>query len=228
MILLHKQDFYDGICFIQEVYHVKIILNHLVLKNIYTRVINELTKCDYNARITIGDRMAEKKTVENIPIFKLPHWEQLPDMDLYMDQVVTLLNEYLKPFYTKGQEKMVTSTMINNYVKNGIVHPPIKKRYTKQHVAYLVVVCVLKMVYRMDEISSLIQVQIKKYPVDQAYNYFCLELESCLKCIFMHKKVHHVPSDDEGSLVVDLIRNTVQSVAYTVYVRYALDQHDIN
>lgn len=164
--------------------------------------------------------MTDKK---KMPEFICPRWEQLPDMDLYMDQVVTLLNEYLLPFRNKGQEKMVTSTMINNYVKNGIVTPPIKKKYTRHHVAYLIVVCILKMVYRMDEISDLISVQIDKYPIQQAYNYFCAELESCLKCIFLHKKVHHVPSDDEGSLVVDLIRNTVQSIAYTVYVRYELD-----
>ena len=157
--------------------------------------------------------MIEKRKA---PAFHCPRWEELPDMDLYMDQVVTLLNEYLKPFHAKDQEKMVTSTMINNYVKHGIVSPPVKKKYTKNHVAYLMVVCILKMVYRMDEISKLIRVQIYKYPIDQAYNYFCAELECCLKCIFAHKKVHHAPSDDEGSLVVDLIRNTVQAVAYTI------------
>ena len=58
--------------------------------------------------------MIEKRKA---PAFHCPRWEELPDMDLYMDQVVTLLNEYLKPFHAKDQEKMVTSTMINNYVK---------------------------------------------------------------------------------------------------------------
>ncbi|MEG0329879.1 MAG: DUF1836 domain-containing protein [Longicatena sp.] len=163
---------------------------------------------------------------KEIPLFQCPRWEQLPDMELYMDQVVTLLNEYLKPFKTNGQDKIVTSTMINNYVKNGIVTPPVKKKYTRSHVAYLIVVCILKTVYRMEEISGLIRVQINQYPIEQAYNYFCAELESCLKCIFQHKKVHHVPSEDEGSLVVDLIRNTIQSIAYTVYVRYELDLHE--
>ena len=55
--------------------------------------------------------MIEKRKA---PAFHCPRWEELPDMDLYMDQVVTLLNEYLKPFHAKDQEKMVTSTMINN------------------------------------------------------------------------------------------------------------------
>ncbi|WP_253643553.1 DUF1836 domain-containing protein [[Clostridium] innocuum] len=136
----------------------------------------------------LGDNDDREKKSTGV---SLPRWEELPDMDLYMDQVVTLLNEYLKPFHAKDQEKMVTSTMINNYVKHGIVSPPVKKKYTKNHVAYLMVVCILKMVYRMDEISKLIRVQIYKYPIDQAYNYFCAELECCLKCIFAHKKVHH-------------------------------------
>lgn len=177
-----------------------------------------------NATICMVINMIEKtKTTK----FHCPRWEELPDMELYMDQVVTLLNDYLRPFYPKQQEKLITSTMINNYVKHGIVSAPIKKKYTRKHVAYLLVVCILKMVFRMDEISSLIRVQIEQYPVDQAYNYFCAELESSLTCIFAHKKVHHVPSEDEGSLVVALIRNTVQAAAYTMYVRFELEHPPI-
>ena len=74
----------------------------------------------------------------------------------------------------------------------------------------------------MDEISHLIAVQIEKYPQQRAYDYFCAELESCLHSIFNHKKIRHIASCDEGSLTVDLIRNTIQSVAYTVYVRERL------
>ena len=110
------------------------------------------------------------------------------------------------------------------YVKHGIVNAPIKKRYMKRHVAYLFVVCILKTVYSMEEISNLISVQVEKYPQDQAYDYFCAELECCLTCIFSHKKVRHIPSDDEGSAIVDLIRNTIQSIAYTAYVRETLQE----
>lgn len=148
-------------------------------------------------------------------------------MELYMDQVITLLNTYLQEFCVKQQGKPITSTMINNYVKHGIVTPPIKKRYTKKHVAYLIVVCILKTVFRMDEISALITVQMDMYPQDQAYNYFCLELESCLACICARKRVRHIPSDDEGSPIVDLIRNTIQAVAYTAYVRDAIVEYPL-
>ena len=163
--------------------------------------------------------MAEKSIVEK---FHCPRWDELPDMDLYMDQVVTLLNSSLELFTAPHQGKQITSTMINNYVKHGIVKSPIKKRYSKRHVAYLIVVCILKSVYSMDEISHLIAVQIEKYPQQRAYDYFCAELESCLHSIFNHKKIRHIASCDEGSLTVDLIRNTIQSVAYTVYVRERL------
>lgn len=157
--------------------------------------------------------------------FHCPRWEELPDMDLYMDQVITLLNTYLQEFCVKQQGKPITSTMINNYVKHGIVTPPIKKRYTRKHVAYLIVVCILKTVFRMDEISGLITVQMDMYPQDQAYNYFCAELESCLACICARKRVRHIPSDDEGSPIVDLIRGTLQAVAYTAYVRDAIVEY---
>ncbi len=186
-------------------------------------MIYELTFAFSNATICMVIRMRSK---QKTPVFHCPRWQELPDMDLYMDQVVTLLNDYLRPFYVKGQEKMITSTMINNYVKHGIVSPPIKKRYTKKHVAYLMVVCILKMVYSMDEISDLIGVQVKKYPVDQAYDYFCAELEVCLKCIFTNKRVHHVPSEDEGP-VVYLLRNTVEAVAHTIYVRHVMADPEI-
>ena len=160
--------------------------------------------------------MKENKGFSN---FHCPRWNELPDMDLYMDQVVTLLNTSLALFTQPHQGKPITSTMINNYVKHGIVTPPIKKRYTKHHVAYLFVVCILKTVYSMDEISNLISVQIEKYPQERAYDYFCNELESCFKCVFLHKKIKHFPSEDEGSMAVDLIRNTIQAVVYTTYVK---------
>lgn len=168
------------------------------------------------------------KNDTTLTAFHCPRWEELPNMDLYMDQVVTLLNTYLKDFCLEQQGKAITSTMINNYVKHGIVSAPVKKRYNRKHLAYLMVVCILKTVFRMDEISDLIRVQMDKYPQDQAYNYFCAELECCLYSICTHKRVKHIPSDDEGSPIVDLIRNTIQAVAYTAYVRDAVRLYESN
>ena len=75
----------------------------------------------------------------------LPRWEELPVIDLYIDQVVTLLEEWLD-FIPHNDEKLITKSMINNYVKHGIVDAPKKRRYTTTHIAYLIVVCIFKQV----------------------------------------------------------------------------------
>ena len=75
--------------------------------------------------------------------FKFPAWEQLPDMGLYMDQVITFLNDRLSCLYF-NDEKFVTNSMINNYVKAGLVRRPEKKHYTRTHLAYVIVLNRLK------------------------------------------------------------------------------------
>ena len=74
--------------------------------------------------------------------FDLPDWDSLPQLDLYMDQVILLLNRYLSPIV--GEERYVTASIINNYVRMKVVPPPVKKRYSRVHLAYLVIICILK------------------------------------------------------------------------------------
>ena len=71
---------------------------------------------------------------EKIADFHMPRWEELPEIDLYMDQVIAIAEKYLRPITAEG-DNLLTQAMINNYVKNGIVPPPIKKRYGREHMA---------------------------------------------------------------------------------------------
>ena len=68
--------------------------------------------------------------------FHVPRWDEIPGIDLYMDQVLSYIEEYL-PFYTSddSNESLITKTMINNYVKQEIIAPPVKKKYTRLHIA---------------------------------------------------------------------------------------------
>ena len=75
--------------------------------------------------------------------FDLPDWEDLPQLDLYMDQVILLLNRYLSPL-ERGEDKAVTASIINNYVRMKIMPPPVKKRYSRVHLSYLIIICTLK------------------------------------------------------------------------------------
>ena len=80
--------------------------------------------------------------LEDLEKFDLPDWDSLPQLDLYMDQVILLLNRYLAPMVR--EEKYVTASIINNYVRMKVMPPPVKKRYARAHLAYLIIICTLK------------------------------------------------------------------------------------
>ncbi len=84
----------------------------------------------------------------------LPRWEQLPDIGLYMDQVVTLVDRVFVPRLPKGE---TTRSMVNNYVKSGLVPRPVGKKYDREHIARLLMVLVLKQALSMEGIAKLLE-----------------------------------------------------------------------
>ena len=82
----------------------------------------------------------------------IPRWNELPEIDLYLDQVVNYLEKYLSQYSTNKEDKIITKTMINNYVKQGIMPAPEKKKYSRSHIAYLMVIFILKHVYSISDI----------------------------------------------------------------------------
>ena len=68
--------------------------------------------------------------------YRLPRWEDLPTFDIYMDQLITLVKQYLKDLFDE-EDVIITSSMINNYVKMELIPKPVKKRYNREHIAYL-------------------------------------------------------------------------------------------
>lgn len=114
-------------------------------------------------------------------IHTLPAWENLPDLELYMDQVISLLCKslYGEKAEQNSAEKQITPSMINNYVKMGLLAPPVKKKYTRTHVATLIMICVLKQALSIQEIKDLFSFGITEATLPQIYNYFCeMRLES--------------------------------------------------
>lgn len=92
--------------------------------------------------------------LENLEKFDLPDWDSLPQLDLYMDQVILLLGRYLSPM--AGEEKYVTASIINNYVRMKVMPPPVKKRYSRMHLAYLIIICTLKQSLSISSIQRLL------------------------------------------------------------------------
>lgn len=89
--------------------------------------------------------------------FSLPAWDELPEFDLYMDQVIVMLNRYLSYFIYEGNdEKLITASMVNNYVKMKLIPPPVKKKYGRPHLACLMMVCTLKQTLSMAFVKKLL------------------------------------------------------------------------
>lgn len=99
----------------------------------------------------------------------LPDWDDLPEIELYMDQVITLLGRYLAVL---GDGKGITQPMINNYVKLSIMPPPVKKRYSRPHLAYLIIICFLKQTLNMETIKKIIPTGIEESEIKEIYSSF--------------------------------------------------------
>lgn len=108
----------------------------------------------------------------------LPRWDALPELDLYMDQLISLLEKYLAPLMDDQHDKVVSRAIINNYVKLKIIPAPEKKRYTRQHIAYLIILCTLKSVLPLPVISNMIGQRLKSQRIDVLYDRFCQMAET--------------------------------------------------
>ena len=98
--------------------------------------------------------------------------EDIPNIDLYMDQVTTLMEENLRQSTRyPGEDKILTKTMINNYAKNDLLPPPVKKKYTKEHVLVLIFIFYYKGLLSISDIQTLLEPITEKYfGKDQDFN----------------------------------------------------------
>lgn len=124
-----------------------------------------------------------KETVESVAKHKLPRWNELPDLDIYMDQVISLMARYFDG-YPGGDDKGITSSMVNNYVKLGIMPAPKSKKYNREHLAHLIIICVLKTVMPIGQIGQVISEKVgNDSSYESLYNRFCDYYESSVSTV---------------------------------------------
>lgn len=104
--------------------------------------------------------------IESLQLKETIGLDSVPNLDLYMDQVITLFEEKLG--YTKRYkaDKLLTKTMINNYTKDKLLMPAVKKKYTKEHVLLMILLYDLKQILTISDIKSLFGTVIKEGAVD--------------------------------------------------------------
>ncbi len=106
----------------------------------------------------INSIMESLSRIEHIKV------DEIPNIDLYMDQVTTLMDTKLRATTRYPQEdKILTKTMINNYAKNDLLPPPVKKKYSKEHVLMLIFIYYFKGVLSINDIQTLLQPLAEKY-----------------------------------------------------------------
>lgn len=90
--------------------------------------------------------------------YHLPDWNAIPDLGLYMDQVIVLLEQYLSfiPAPTGMKERFVTSSTINNYVRLKIMPAPVKRKYHRVHIAYLIMILTMKQSLSISDVQKVI------------------------------------------------------------------------
>ncbi len=164
----------------------------------------------------------------SIEKFHIPRWDELPIIDLYLDQVVNLINSCLSQYIffnndKKEENEILTKTMINNYVKNNLIEAPIKKQYSKTQLAKLFVICVLKQVYSMQDIKTLINTALIDSTIQSAYDKFCNLFEEALLCTYTKKDFIDKNSNSEN---LYLLKSVLLSCSYKIYVENIICTND--
>ena len=105
-------------------------------------------------------------------------WEQLPDFALYMDQVLSYMD---RQFIRFDEDDTLTAAMVNNYTKSGLVPRAEGKKYSREHLAYLTAICILKRVMSTRDMDLLIHEELQgSHSVESGYNAFCASLDKAL------------------------------------------------
>lgn len=114
--------------------------------------------------------------------YRLPRWQDLPTFDIYMDQLITLVKQYLKDLFDE-EDVIITNSMINNYVKMELIPKPVKKRYNREHMAYLIAITLIKQVLTISQVKDGIDFLVARMGPKGAFDLFCDEQENALQII---------------------------------------------
>lgn len=143
--------------------------------------------------------------------YRLPAWEEIPDLGLYMEQVLALLTKYLDYLPPElKDEQFITAATINNYVRNRYMPKPRKKKYYRVHIAYLVMICTLKQSLTIATLSRLIPVDIPEERAREIYTeyrerhliaaeYFVKQIRMIASPILHHDEIAEPISVKEAS-----------------------------
>lgn len=175
-------------------------------------------------------------TARRLSEHKLLEYDELPSFGVYADQLISYINDAVGVYFL-SDEKLLTVSMVNNYVKHKVIPKPLKKKYSRDHIAYLIVLCVLKKVLSIQEISSLISELVDSLDTESSYNLFAQTLFETVQEVFARDsswKTSAAKNETERTIDlgeysllqgknIELMQKAVSSFANKLYVQINLE-----
>ena len=167
--------------------------------------------------------------------------DELPNINLYMDQVTTFMEEQLASSKRHEEDKILTKTMINNYAKNKLLPPPEKKRYSKEHILMLIFIYYFKNILSINDIQTLLTPITEKYfksmtDKDLTYIYnevFSMEkgqIENLQKDLLKSYNAAQASFEDADEEDKDFLKNFtfICLLSFDVYMKKMVIEHLID
>lgn len=141
-----------------------------------------------------------RQIIENLQQLDFIQPDEIPNIDLYMDQVTTFMDEHLAQEKRFEDDKILTKTMINNYTKNQLLPPPTKKKYSKEHMLLLIFIYYFKNVLSINDIRTIFHPLTEMFTSNEEYKKSGITLEAVYEEVFSYEK------EQVDSLIKDVIR----------------------
>lgn len=148
--------------------------------------------------------------------YDLPTWDSIPNFGLYMEQVITFLRDSLH-YIDDGisAEPIITAAAINNYVRKKYMPQPIKKRYYRHHIAYLIILCALKQSLSISEIQTILPMDTPEEELHTFYNaftqrhkraagYFINRVENVKNTIANDENLERLFKNNASEIIIDV------------------------
>ena len=143
-------------------------------------------------------------------------WESLPDLDLYMDQILTYMQ---RQYIASRKEDQLTSSMINNYIKEGLLARASGKKYSREHLAHLTAISMLKQVLSVKDTGFLVKSSAGELPAEDFYTHFLSLLDER-----MTDTLKVIPSENDSKLITDAaLRLAIESYVSKLACERLLD-----
>ena len=155
----------------------------------------------------------QRPLAQALATFHLPRWNEIPNVGFYLEQTTQYINGVLAPLGCME----ITSSMISNYVKKGLITSPSRKLYCADQIAHLICITILKSVLSLENIGQLFALQRLVYTDQVAYDYFCAELENVLFYQFdLKDTVEHIGVT--SSTEKTMLRSAIIAVSHIIYL----------